>query len=38
MLRNVDIGKVDSPCVLKRMISDQFGGEIVPGNLTFDVG
>lgn len=38
MLRNVDSSKLDSPCELKRMIFDQFGGEIVPSNLRFDVG
>ena len=38
MLRNVDTGKLDSPCELKHMIYDQFGGETVRGNLTFDVG
>ena len=37
MLRNVDTGKLDSPRELKHMIFDQFGGEIVPGNLMFDV-
>lgn len=38
MLRNIDTDKLDSPRELKRMIFDQFGGDIVPGNLTFDVG
>ena len=38
MLRNVDYNKLDSPRALKHLILDQFGGEIVPGNLKFDVG
>ena len=33
MLRNVDSSKLDSPRELKRMVFDQFGGEIVPGKL-----
>lgn len=37
MLRNVDSSKLDSPRELKRTIFDQFGGEIVPSNLRFDV-
>lgn len=37
MSRNVDNDKLDSPCELTCMIFDQFGVEIVPGNLMFDV-
>ena len=38
MLRNVNTSKLDSPRELKQLILDQFGGEIVPGDLKFDVG
>ena len=34
----VDTDKLDSPRELKRMIFDQFGGEIISWNLTFDIG
>ena len=38
MLKNVNTSKLDSPCELKQLILDQFGGEIVPGDLMFDTG